>query len=108
MKKHRVTFLPAHTSIEVSEGSTLAQVAQRAEIQSKLSEDLEVEIPPESRLEGEQIMTGEGKLVGGQAPRRDFAFLPWPEGVSGIRRNSGFTSPASNDKRYPIPKLHTI
>jgi uncharacterized 2Fe-2S/4Fe-4S cluster protein (DUF4445 family) len=32
MKKYRVTFLPAHKSIEVSEGSTLAQAAQRAEI----------------------------------------------------------------------------
>lgn len=32
MKKYRVTFLPAQKSIEVSEGSTIAQAAQRAEI----------------------------------------------------------------------------
>jgi hypothetical protein len=32
MKKYRVTFLPAHKSIEVSEGSTIAQAAQRTEI----------------------------------------------------------------------------
>src|SRR4030042_844049 len=104
MKKYRVTFLPSHESIDVAEGSSIAQAAQRAEIhinnlcggegvcgeckvqvlkgavktdagpsaffskeemekgfvlacQSKISEDLEVEIPPESRLEGEQIMT---------------------------------------------------
>jgi uncharacterized 2Fe-2S/4Fe-4S cluster protein (DUF4445 family) len=117
MKKYRVTFLPAHKSIEVSEGSTIALAAQRAEIhvnnlcggegvcgeckvqvlkgavktdagpsaffskeemekgfvlacQSKLSEDLEVEIPPESRLEGEQIMTGEAaaSIQGGVTP----------------------------------------
>jgi uncharacterized 2Fe-2S/4Fe-4S cluster protein (DUF4445 family) len=106
MKTYRVTFLPAHQSVEVAEGSTIAQAAQRAEIhinnlcggegvcgeckvrilkgsvktdsrpstffskeemekgfvlscQSKILEDLEVEIPPESRLEGEQIMTAE-------------------------------------------------
>ncbi len=106
MNKYRVTFLPAHRSVEVAEGSTLAQAAQRAELhinnlcggegvcgeckvrvlkgtvkteaglstffskeemekgfvlacQSKIIQDLEVEIPPESRLEGEQIMTGE-------------------------------------------------
>jgi uncharacterized 2Fe-2S/4Fe-4S cluster protein (DUF4445 family) len=32
MKKYRVTFLPAHQSIEVAEGTSIAQAAQRAEI----------------------------------------------------------------------------
>jgi uncharacterized 2Fe-2S/4Fe-4S cluster protein (DUF4445 family) len=119
MKNNRVTFLPAHKSVEVAEGSTLAQAAQRAELhinnlcggegvcgeckvqvlkgavkrsaglsaffskeelekgfvlacQSKIIEDLEVEIPPESRLEGEQIMTGEAAadVQGGVSPER--------------------------------------
>jgi uncharacterized 2Fe-2S/4Fe-4S cluster protein (DUF4445 family) len=119
MKNNRVSFLPAHKSVEVAEGSTLAQAAQRAELhinnlcggegvcgeckvqvlkgavkrsaglsaffskeelekgfvlacQSKIIEDLEVEIPPESRLEGEQIMTGEtaADLQGGVSPER--------------------------------------
>jgi uncharacterized 2Fe-2S/4Fe-4S cluster protein (DUF4445 family) len=119
MKKCRVTFLPAHKSVEVAAGSTIAQAAQRAEIhinnlcggegvcgeckvqvlkgvvktgagpsaffskeerekgfvlacQSKITEDLEVEIPPESRLEGEQIMTGEAAsdVQGGVSPER--------------------------------------
>jgi uncharacterized 2Fe-2S/4Fe-4S cluster protein (DUF4445 family) len=106
MKTYRVTFLPAHKSVEIAEGATIAQAAQRAEIhinnlcggegvcgeckvrilkgavktgagpsaffskeemekgfvlscQSKIIEDLEVDIPPESWLEGEQIMTRE-------------------------------------------------
>jgi uncharacterized 2Fe-2S/4Fe-4S cluster protein (DUF4445 family) len=119
MNKYRVTFLPAQKSVEVAEGSTLAQAAQRAELhinnlcggegvcgeckvrilmgaaktdsglsaffskeemekrfvlacQSKIIEDLEVEIPPESRLEGEQIMTDEAAadVQGGASPER--------------------------------------
>ncbi len=117
MKAFRITFLPAQQSVEVAEGSTIAQAAQRAEIhinnlcggegvcgeckvrvlkgavktdagfssffskeemekgfvlacQSRIVEDLEVEIPPESRLEGEQIMTGEAAadIQGGVSP----------------------------------------
>jgi len=32
MKTLRITFLPAHKSVEVAEGSTIAQAAQRAEL----------------------------------------------------------------------------
>jgi len=32
MKNNRVTFLSAHQSVEVAEGSTIAQAAQRAEL----------------------------------------------------------------------------
>jgi uncharacterized 2Fe-2S/4Fe-4S cluster protein (DUF4445 family) len=119
MKTYRVTFLPAQKTVEVTEGSTVAQAAQRAEIhinnlcggegvcgeckvqilkgavktdaalsaffskeeiekgfvlacQSKIIEDLEVDIPPESRLEGEQIMTAEAAadVQGGVALER--------------------------------------
>ena len=106
MNTYRVTFLPDKTSIEVVEGTTLAEAAQRAEIfvnnlcggegvcgecrvqvikgevgsnayasgffsqdeidkgfvlacQTEVHGHMEVEIPPESRLEEEQIMTGE-------------------------------------------------
>jgi uncharacterized 2Fe-2S/4Fe-4S cluster protein (DUF4445 family) len=119
MKTYRVTFLPAHKSLEIGEASTIAQAAQRAELhinnlcggegvcgeckvrvlkgevktsaalstffskedmekgftlacQTKVTEDLEVEIPPESRLEGEQIMTGEAAadVQGGAFPEQ--------------------------------------
>src|SRR5512136_812734 len=119
MKTFRVAFLPAHKSVEVTEGSTIAQAAQRAELhinnlcggegvcgeckvqvlkgtvktdaghstffskeemekgfvlacQSKIIQDLEVDIPPESWLEGEQIMTGEAPadVQGGVTPEQ--------------------------------------
>jgi uncharacterized 2Fe-2S/4Fe-4S cluster protein (DUF4445 family) len=110
MKKCRVKFLPDERSIEVDEGTTLSEVAQRADIfinnlcggegvcgecrvrvkkgeagadeqasaffsqkeidkgfllacQTEIHGDLEVEIPPESRIEEPQIMTGE--MAGG-------------------------------------------
>lgn len=106
MSAFRVTFLPDEKSIEVEEGTTIADAAQRADIfinnlcggegvcgecrvriitgnpvtdenasafftkeeiaqgfvlacQTEIHDHLEVEIPPESRLEEEQIMTGE-------------------------------------------------
>ncbi len=106
MKKHRVKFLPNERTVEVEEGTTLAEAAQRGDVfinnlcggegvcgecrvqvlkgearadeslsaffsqqeldegfllacQTKIRGDLEVEIPPESRLEEEQIITGE-------------------------------------------------
>ncbi|MCJ7594458.1 MAG: 2Fe-2S iron-sulfur cluster-binding protein, partial [Desulfobacterales bacterium] len=108
MANYRVHFLPDEKSIEVQEGSTVAEAAQRAELfinnlcggegvcgecrvrvvsgqvkagetssaffsqeeidqgfalacQTRLEGDLEIEIPPDSRLEQEQIMTGEGE-----------------------------------------------
>ena len=110
MKKYRVTFFPYERSIEVEEGTTLAEAAQSADVfinnlcggegvcgecrlqiikgeikdlkhasaffseeelnqgftlacQTRVYEDLEVDIPPESRIEEEQIITGEaGKI----------------------------------------------
>ena len=106
MKKHHVKFLPYERAVEVEEGTTIAEAAQRGDVfinnlcggegvcgecrvqvlkgearsdenisaffsQEELDEgfvlacqtgihgDLEVEIPPESRIEEEQIMTGE-------------------------------------------------
>jgi uncharacterized 2Fe-2S/4Fe-4S cluster protein (DUF4445 family) len=106
MKKHRVKFLPNERTVEVEEGTTIAEAAQRGDVfinnlcggegvcgecrvqvlkgkaegdenisaffsqqeldegfvlacQTKINGDLEVEIPPESRIEGEQIITGE-------------------------------------------------
>ena len=107
MSAYRVTFLPDEKFIEVEEGTTIAEAAQRAGIfinnlcggegvcgecrvqiksgealspanasaffteketaqgfvlacQTEVHDHLEVEIPPESRLDEEQIMTGEG------------------------------------------------
>jgi uncharacterized 2Fe-2S/4Fe-4S cluster protein (DUF4445 family) len=106
MGSFQVTFLPDEKKIDVEEGSTVAEAAQRADIyinnlcggegvcgecrvrilkgdikqpeeaaaffsqeeidegfvlacQSEIRSDLEVEVPQESRLEEEQIMTGE-------------------------------------------------
>jgi len=106
MKKHQVKFLPYERSVEIEEGTTIAEAAQRGDIfinnlcggegvcgecrvrvlkgearanentssffsqqeleegfvlacQTKVFGDLEVEIPPESRIEEEQIITGE-------------------------------------------------
>ncbi len=106
MKKHRVKFLPYERTVEVEEGTTIAEAAQRGDVfinnlcggegvcgecrvqvlkgearadesitaffsqqeldegfllacQTKIRGDLEVEIPPESRIEEEQIITGE-------------------------------------------------
>ncbi|NNG08226.1 MAG: DUF4445 domain-containing protein [Desulfobacteraceae bacterium] len=106
MKKHRVKFLPYERTVEVEEGTTIAEAAQRGDVfinnlcggegvcgecrvqvlkgeaeadenisaffslqeldegfvlacQTKINGDLEVEIPPESRIEEEQIITGE-------------------------------------------------
>jgi uncharacterized 2Fe-2S/4Fe-4S cluster protein (DUF4445 family) len=106
MKKHRVKFLPFERTVEVEEGTTIAEAAQRGDVfinnlcggegvcgecrvqvlkgevkadenisaffsqqeldegfvlacQAKIRGDLEVEIPPESRIEEEQIVTGE-------------------------------------------------
>jgi len=105
MTAFQVTFLPDEKTIQVEQGSTIAEAAQRADIfvnnlcggegvcgecrvrilkgdfkqdedtsaffsqeeinqgfvlacQTRIQSDLEVEIPPESRLEEEQIMTG--------------------------------------------------
>lgn len=105
MTAFQVTFLPDEKTIQVAQGSTIAEAAQRADIfvnnlcggegvcgecrvrilkgdvkkneeasaffsqqeidqgfvlacQTRIQSDLEVEIPPESRLEEEQIMTG--------------------------------------------------
>jgi len=107
MKKYRVQFLPYEKSVEVEEGTTIAEAAQRGDVfinnlcggegvcgecrvqvlegetevngnispffsqeeldegfvlacQTEIHGDLEVEIPPESRIEEEQIITGEG------------------------------------------------
>jgi uncharacterized 2Fe-2S/4Fe-4S cluster protein (DUF4445 family) len=106
MGRFQVTFLPDEKKIDVDEGSTIAEAAQRADIyinnlcggegvcgecrvrvlkgdfkqpeeaaaffsqeeidqgfvlacQTQIRSDLEVEVPQESRLEEEQIMTGE-------------------------------------------------
>jgi len=106
MKKYRVKFLPYESSIQVEEGTTIAEAAQMGDIfinnlcggegvcgecrvqvlkgearadgnssaffsqdeidegfvlacQTEIHGDLEVEIPPESRIEEEQIMIGE-------------------------------------------------
>ncbi|MGD8982892.1 MAG: ASKHA domain-containing protein [Desulfobacteraceae bacterium] len=106
MKRHQVKFLPYEKTVEVEEGTTIAEAAQRGDIfinnlcggegvcgecrvqvlkgearanentssffsqqeldegfvlacQTKIRGDLEVEIPPESRIEDEQIITGE-------------------------------------------------
>jgi uncharacterized 2Fe-2S/4Fe-4S cluster protein (DUF4445 family) len=106
VKKYRVKFLPYESSIQVEEGTTIAEAAQMGDIfinnlcggegvcgecrvqvlkggaradgnssaffsqdeidegfvlacQTEIHGDLEVEIPPESRIEEEQIMIGE-------------------------------------------------
>jgi len=121
MQKYRVTFLPSRKSIEVHQGISILEAAQRADVfvnnlcggegvcgecrvrlltgerqsrdrasaffsreeiekgfvlacQTKVLSDLEVEIPPESRLEEEQIMMGEAReaaeIQGGTSPER--------------------------------------
>ncbi|NIR13320.1 MAG: 2Fe-2S iron-sulfur cluster binding domain-containing protein, partial [Desulfobacterales bacterium] len=106
MKEYQVKFFPYETTVEVEEGTTIAEAAQRGDVfinnlcggegvcgecrvqvlkgearaegnpsaffsqqeldegfvlacQTKIHGDLEVEIPPESRIEEEQIITGE-------------------------------------------------
>ncbi len=106
MNRYTVTFLPDNKSVEVDEGTTVAEAAQSAQVfitnlcggegvcgkcrvqiskgkvapeenatalfseedikkgyvlscQTEIHEDLEVVIPPESRMEESQIMTGE-------------------------------------------------
>jgi uncharacterized 2Fe-2S/4Fe-4S cluster protein (DUF4445 family) len=106
MKKHQVKFFPYEKTVEIEEGTTIAEAAQRGDVfinnlcggegvcgecrvqvlkgearvdqkisaffsqqeleegfvlacQTKIHGDLEVEIPPESRIEEEQIITGE-------------------------------------------------
>lgn len=106
MSTYRVTFFPDEKTVEIEEGTTIAEAAQRADIfinnlcggegvcgecrvqivngqvrpeenasaffseqeieagfvlacQTEVHDHLEIEIPPESRLEEEQIMTGE-------------------------------------------------
>jgi uncharacterized 2Fe-2S/4Fe-4S cluster protein (DUF4445 family) len=106
MKEYQVKFFPYETTVEVEEGTTIAEAAQRGDVfinnlcggegvcgecrvqvlkgearaegnpsaffsqqeldegfvlacQTKIHADLEVEIPPESRIEEEQIITGE-------------------------------------------------
>jgi uncharacterized 2Fe-2S/4Fe-4S cluster protein (DUF4445 family) len=113
MKKHRVKFLPYERTVEVEEGTTIAEAAQRGDVfinnlcggegvcgecrvqvfkgearadesssaffsqqeldegfllacQTKIRGDLEVEIPPESRIEEEQIITGETAEAAGR------------------------------------------
>jgi uncharacterized 2Fe-2S/4Fe-4S cluster protein (DUF4445 family) len=119
MGQFQVTFLPDEKKIDVDEGTTIAEAAQRADIyinnlcggegvcgecrvrilkgerkqpeeaeaffseeeidqgfvlacQTQILSDLEVEIPPESRLEEEQIMTREAaeeaEVQGGVSP----------------------------------------
>ena len=105
MKKHQVKFFPYEKTVEIEEGTTIAEAAQRGDVfinnlcggegvcgecrvqvlkgevrveekisaffsqqeldegfvlacQTKIHGDLEVEIPPESRIEEEQIITG--------------------------------------------------
>jgi len=127
MTAFQVTFLPDEKTIQVEQGSTIAEAAQRADIfvnnlcggegvcgecrvrilkgdfkqdedtsaffsqeeinqgfvlacQTRIQSDLEVEIPPESRLEEEQIMTGAAaeaaEVQGGVSPQlaADLAF----------------------------------
>ena len=94
MKKFRITFFPYEKSVDVEEGTTIAEAAQSNDVfinnlcggegvcgecrvqvlkgeaektddgfvlacQTEIHDDLEVEIPPESRIEEAQIMTGE-------------------------------------------------
>ena len=112
MNRFTVHFLPADTSIEVEEGTTVAEAAQRAELfisnlcggegvcgkcrvqvargkaeadehakgffsqdeimkgyvlacQTEVHDDLEIVIPPESRMEDSKIMTGGASEVTG-------------------------------------------
>ena len=114
MKKRQVKFLPYEKTVEVEEGTTIAEAAQRGDVfinnlcggegvcgecrvqilkgkakadenisaffshqeldegyvlacQTKIRGDLEVEIPPESRIEEEQIITGETVEGAGKA-----------------------------------------
>ncbi|MGD2126968.1 MAG: ASKHA domain-containing protein [Desulfobacteraceae bacterium] len=120
MTDYRVTFLPEKKPVQVKEGCTIAEAAQRAGLfinnlcggegvcgecrvriikgdaksdadvsaffsqeeihmgfvlacQTKIQGNLEVEIPPESRLEGEQIMTDKAAeasdALGGVSPQ---------------------------------------
>lgn len=120
MKIYRVTFFPEEKSIEVKEGSTIAEAAHRVDLfinnlcggegvcgacrvkvikgeaggdehtpavfsqeeiakgfvlacQTEIHGDLEIEIPPESRLEEEQIMTGEKTSLKGP----EVSFFPF-------------------------------
>ena len=94
MKKFRITFFPYEISVDVEEGTTIAEAAQRNNVfinnlcggegvcgecrvqilkgeaektdngfvlacQTEIHSDLDVEIPPESRIEDAQIITGE-------------------------------------------------
>jgi uncharacterized 2Fe-2S/4Fe-4S cluster protein (DUF4445 family) len=108
MKRYRVKFLPYEKTVEIEEGTTIAEAAQRGDVfinnlcggegvcgecrvqvlkgetiadenistffsqeemdegfvlacQTKIYGDLEVDIPPESRIEEEQIITGESE-----------------------------------------------
>jgi len=120
MKTYRVTFIPEEKSIEVKEGATIAEAANRADIfinnlcggegvcgecrvkiikgeagadehtptvlsqeerdrgfvlacQTEIHGDLEIEIPPKSRLEEEKIMTTEKASLNGP----DVSFFPF-------------------------------
>ncbi len=111
MKKYTVKFLPSDNSIEVDEGTTIAEAAQEVDVfinnlcggqgvcgkcrvqiakgraeadeharglfsqdelmkgyvlacQTEIHDDLEVVIPPESRMDESQIMTGEASATG--------------------------------------------
>jgi uncharacterized 2Fe-2S/4Fe-4S cluster protein (DUF4445 family) len=116
MKKYKITFLPDERSIEVVEGTTIAEAAQMGDVfinnlcggegvcgecrvqvlkgevranaqssaffsqeeleqgfvlacQTEIRGALEVEIPPEARIEEEQIVTGGGaEVLGAVAP----------------------------------------
>ena len=94
MKKFRITFFPSEKSVDVEEGTTIAEAAQSNDVfinnlcggegvcgecrvqvlkgeaaktndgfvlacQTEIHDDLDVEIPPESRIEDAQIITGE-------------------------------------------------
>ncbi|OPX41529.1 MAG: hypothetical protein B1H13_01530 [Desulfobacteraceae bacterium 4484_190.3] len=85
--KYTVTFLPDEKSVEVEDGARIAEAAQKAEVfinnlcggegvcgqciasgyvlacQTEIHDNLEITIPPETRMEEAKIMTGEAAGV---------------------------------------------